>query len=331
MPYAKTAFNVLNRRTALENVKALCPSLHVALQNSYSHPSHLYIVKLTILSQEGTTQGDPLAMAMYWIAILTLISRLHNDSLIQKWYADDGSVVGKLKDIGALFDKITQLGPKYGYFVNPPKCQLIIKPGGERQALTEFAGTNMEITQGARVLGSVTGSSEASKNFLKDAEIKYTKSWDRLGQFALTSPQNVYACLTKVVQQKLSFLSRTTPSMDGVLDKVEERLGRVIPNIVGKEKIQEERELFSLPLRMGGLNIALPQDPRKNLEKSIELSTPLASFNNELFESQQCELEHTKISLRQRADMQRELISKKSRIENSLPEMKYTIQLVSEK
>ena len=129
---AKNAFNVLNRRTALENVKALCPSLHVALQNSYSHPSHLYIGKSTILSQEGTTQGDPLAMAMYGIAILPLITRLHNDSLTQIWYADDGSVVGKLEDIRALFDKLTELGSKYGYLVNPPKCQLIIKPGGER-------------------------------------------------------------------------------------------------------------------------------------------------------------------------------------------------------
>ena len=180
----------------------------------------------------------------------------------------------------------------------------------------------MEITQGARVLGSVIGSSEASKIFLKDAEIKYTKSLDRHGQFALTSPQNAYACLTKGVQQKLSFLSRTTPSMDGVLDKVEERLGRVIPNIVGKEIIQEERELFSLPLRMGGLNIALPQDLHKN---------PLESFNNDSFDIQQCELVQTKISLSQKADMQRELISKKSRIENNLPEMKYTIQLASEK
>ena len=43
-----------------------------------------------------------------------------------------------MKDIRALFDKLTQLGPKYGYLVNPPKCQLIIKPGGERQASTEY-------------------------------------------------------------------------------------------------------------------------------------------------------------------------------------------------
>ena len=78
---------------------------------------------------------------------------------------------------------------------------------------------------------------------------------------------------------------------------------------------------------MGGLNIALPQDLHKNLGQSIELSSPLASFNNDSFEIQQCEIEQTKISLRQKADMQRELISKN-------PESKtiyQAIQLASEK
>ena len=111
-----------------------------------------------------------------------------------------------LIDIRALFDKLTQLGPKYGYLVNPPKCQLKIKPGGERQASTVFVGINVEITQGARVLGSVIGSSEASKNFLEDAEIKYTKSLDRLGQFALSSSQNAHACLTKGVSSRVLHL-----------------------------------------------------------------------------------------------------------------------------
>ena len=143
--------------------------------------------KLPILSQKGTTQDDPLAMAMYEIAILPLIKRLHNHSMTQKLYADDGS--RKLKDIRALFDKLTQLGPKYVYFVNPPKCQLIIKTGGERQASIVFAGTNVEITQGVRVLRSVIGSSEASKNFLKDAEIKNTKSLDKYGQLLSHLPK----------------------------------------------------------------------------------------------------------------------------------------------
>ena len=76
--------------------------------------------------------------------------------------------------------------------------------------------------------------------------MQYTKSMDRQGQFALTSPQNAYAFLKKGVQQKLSLLSRNTPSIDGVLDKEEEQLGQDISNSVSKKKmIEEERELFS--------------------------------------------------------------------------------------
>ena len=145
-------------------------------------------------------------MAMYGIAVLPPITRLHNDSLTQEWYTDDGSVAGKLKDIRAPFEKFIQLGPEYGYLFNHPKCQLVIKPGAERRLSAVFAGTSEKITQGTRVLASVIASSEASKNFLKDAEIEYIKNLNRLGQFVLTSPQNAYPCLTKRVQQRLSFL-----------------------------------------------------------------------------------------------------------------------------
>ena len=81
---------------------------------------------------------------------------------------------------------------------------------------------------------------------------------------------------------------------------------------------------------MGGLNIGLPQDIHKNLEQSIELSSPLESFNNDSFKNQQCELEQTKIILRQKAVMQRELISKKNQNPKQSIKMKYSIQLASE-
>ena len=62
-------------------------------------------------------------------------------------------------------------------------------------------------------------------------------SFDRLGQFALTSPEKAYVSSTRGSTE----VERTALFMAGVLDKVEEQLGRVIPNIVGKDIIQEER------------------------------------------------------------------------------------------
>ena len=40
-----------------------------------------------------------------------------------------------------------------------------------------------------------------------------------------------------------------------------------------QKTMQEEIELLSLPLRMGGFYFALPKDLHKNLEQSIELSS----------------------------------------------------------
>ena len=51
-----------------------------------------------IASREDTTQGDPLAMAMYALAITPLIKRLKEQvpTASQVWFADDSSAAGRL-------------------------------------------------------------------------------------------------------------------------------------------------------------------------------------------------------------------------------------------
>ena len=52
---ANSAFNSLNRMTALHNVRHLCPSFSTILINSHSE---LYIDGEVLHSMEGTSQGD---------------------------------------------------------------------------------------------------------------------------------------------------------------------------------------------------------------------------------------------------------------------------------
>ena len=94
---ATNAFNRLNNQAALRNISVLCPSFARILINIYHEDSKLYIDGNYLLSQEGTTQGDPLAMPMYALGVVPLIQKLANIDVSQMWYADDASVGGSLQ------------------------------------------------------------------------------------------------------------------------------------------------------------------------------------------------------------------------------------------
>ena len=81
------------------NILRLCPSFATIVINSYHSDSSLFIDGETLLSQEGTTQGDPMAMEIYAIGILPLIHHLADESVKQSWFADDASVGGNLVGI----------------------------------------------------------------------------------------------------------------------------------------------------------------------------------------------------------------------------------------
>ena len=102
-----------------------CPEFgtaHHPLRSHLNHGDvHLYIDDETMLSEEGTTQGDPLAMAMYAIGILPLIQKLSSERTKQVWYADDAAAYGDLSHLRSWWDQLAEVGPTYGYHPNALK------------------------------------------------------------------------------------------------------------------------------------------------------------------------------------------------------------------
>ena len=107
---ATNAFNSLNRKVALQNLKIICPNLAQYVENSYKQPTRLYTSNGEgeyILSQEGTTQGDNIAMAFYAISTRPIIEELQKDvyyelekdKFWQAWFADGASSAGNLSGI----------------------------------------------------------------------------------------------------------------------------------------------------------------------------------------------------------------------------------------
>ena len=165
---ASNAFNSLNRNAALHNIRFECLAISTVLINTYREPSELFIDGEVILSQEGTTQGDPLAMPMYAVATLPLIKRLPK-SVTQVWYADDASALGTISDLQEWWNELARLGPGYGYFPNPSNTWLVAKEGCYSNAATAFEGTNINVTSSGRpYLGADLGTAAYTDQFVTE-------------------------------------------------------------------------------------------------------------------------------------------------------------------
>ena len=80
--------------------ETVCPALSHILINTYCNNSQLFVDGQCILSKEGTTQGDPLAMAMYTIGTQPLIRTL--DGIAKQRYWDSYLNRGRVLPGGAV-------------------------------------------------------------------------------------------------------------------------------------------------------------------------------------------------------------------------------------
>ena len=104
---ASNVFNSLNRAAALNNIRVLCPLIATYVINTYRVPARLFVVGGSeLISAEGTTQGDPLAMSVYAISLQPLISLLHNRITgKQCWFADDATGAGPVEEVKQWWDE----------------------------------------------------------------------------------------------------------------------------------------------------------------------------------------------------------------------------------
>ena len=68
-------------------------------------------------------------MPFYTLATRPLIEVLISETynLKQIWYADNATAAGKISSLKKWWDKLSSIGPSYGYFVNPAKSWLVTK------------------------------------------------------------------------------------------------------------------------------------------------------------------------------------------------------------
>ena len=65
--------------------------------------------------------GRSLAMPFFALASVPLIKAVAVANGTQDWFADDAGSGSKLLSLKDWWDRLLQLGPRYGYFPNPEK------------------------------------------------------------------------------------------------------------------------------------------------------------------------------------------------------------------
>ena len=267
---ARNAFNTINRKTMLHNINIKCPSLGMYIENTYKEATNLFInnngdrVKV-IKSMEGTTQGDPVAMAMYALGL----SVLQSDSEIsydkskvkQVAYADDLSGAGKISDLKMWWTRVNEAGPEIGYFPNANKSVLIVKPEHYDHANEIFRDSGVIVTRdGQRHLGAVIGTEEFKKNYVNEKVTEWVKEVKALSDIAKTEPHAAYAAFTHGIQHRWTFLMRTIPNISLLLHPLENSIRQdFIPKLVKSQTLGEsERAVLALPPRLGGMGIINP-------------------------------------------------------------------------
>ena len=335
---ASNAFNALNREAALRNIQQLCPSLSKIIINTYREDSELFIDGSTLYSQEGTTQGDPLAMAMYAIALTPLIHQLEKEGIKQAWYADDATAGGSLKPLKEWWDQIVDLGPAYGYYPNAAKTWLIVKEDHQEEARILFNNTGVSITtEGKRHLGAAVGSPQFISGYVEHKVSEWVKQVERLSSIATTQPHAAYAAFNHGLKHKWTYLIRTIPNIDDQLQPLEDVIRHTfLPSLTGQSALNDEtRDLMALPVRHGGLGIINPT--KNNIlhhQSSENITAPLVSlileqshtFHQEVKEKQ---LRAKKESVKQRK--QRDSAAAAELEERLANNMKRAIQVSSEK
>ena len=164
-----------------------------------------------ILSQEGTTQGDPLAMPMYGLATIPLIRRL--DGLCKQiWYADDSAAIETTEQLHVWWNRLAAEGPAFGYFPNPSKTWLVTKQGHFDKASNTFPGSGVKSPWWQAIPWCSDWFPRIFEEYVSSKVRAWSSSINVLSDVAKSQPQAAFSALmTHGLLNKWTYLRHVVP------------------------------------------------------------------------------------------------------------------------
>ena len=152
---------------------------------------------------------------------------------------------------------------------------MVVKPDKLELAKLMFKDTGINITaSGKRHLGAAIGSETYRKSFVESLVDTWVKEISCLAKIAQFYPQAAYCAFTAGYRHKFNLTVRTIPGISEYLAPVEDVIrNKLIPSLCENRACSdEERKLWSLPVKLGGMGI-----PDITITADIEFTTSLVS------------------------------------------------------
>ena len=172
-----------------------------------------------ISSEEGTTHGDSAAMCMYGLGTLPLVNMF---AVVKRcFYAEDGAGAGELSRLRKWWDSLIVNGPKYGYYPNADKTNLVVKEDLQEAASTHFSDTGVRIRTVRKYLGALIGDDLGKRQYLQSKYEKFSDMVDKISTIAQSEPHAAYSGYVVSLQRKWGYLQRVLNAGDDTFDSLE--------------------------------------------------------------------------------------------------------------
>jgi len=239
---ARNGFNELNRMSMLWTVRHRWAAGARFSFNCYRHAATLIVRRpggkncATVLSEEGVTQGDPLAMVLYGLALLPLAESLREaePTVLQPWYADDMAMQGPVSGIARVMRLLQVEGPPRGYFPEPAKSILVCDPSVRTAAEAALMEFNFSFADGFRYVGGFMGTEAAREAWLAPQIATWVNGIRQLSKVAARYPQTAFAGLARSLQSEWQYVQRISPGTGPAFAPVESALRDLfLPALLG--------------------------------------------------------------------------------------------------
>jgi hypothetical protein len=252
---ATNAFGEIKRKVMLETIQERIPELYLTSWNLYGQASYTVINGESVPVERGVHQGCPLAGTLFCLAIAPLIDEVNSNSNgASRFYMDDGFNVGNVKEVGSIWKKIVEKGPKYGFIVNN-KSKILIKPNILSEN-TKWYNDNVEVNkEGIETLGAPIGSEDFVAYFCKDKFEGISEVIDQLSIMAKLFPQHAFRIFSQSTKFRLNYLVRTAPNAHQHSESYRVSVRTFVESIFGSQLEDAMMDQISPPINEGGLGI----------------------------------------------------------------------------